>query len=133
MPIHTNSLENLNGKKFVTGDNRTRPGRPKGSRNRKTLFKEWMTVETDCVDPNGNTVQLPMADKIALAAINQAAKGNTAAINIVLDNTYGKLKDEPEKPEQPPFNWSAYTEEEIQQLMTLLAKGTDDGVVEFEE
>ena len=132
MSVHPNSLENLEGKKFVTGDNRTRPGRPKGSRNRKTLFNEWMAMETNCMDPNGSTVQLPVADKIALVAISKAMEGNIAAINIVLDNTYGKLKDEPEKPDQPPFNWDAYTDEEVQQLMTLLAKGTHDGVVEFE-
>src|SRR5271166_3165957 len=127
MAVDQNSLHNLEkGKKFAPGDPRiNRKGRPPGKPNRKTLFKEWLEMETTGKDPAGNKVQLPLADKVVLAAIYKACKGNTAAINIVLDGMFGKLSNHPDptpEPQKPTIDWSTYTEEEIIQLNALLEK-----------
>ena len=134
MSLHPNSLKNLdNRKKFVPGDSRIqKTGRPPGARNRKTLFAEWASHEAKCKDPSGNKVMLPILDKMVLAILTKASRGDISAANVVLDNIYGKINNTPEpEPPQPPFNWAAYTEDEIKLLTDLIAKGTYDNIVEF--
>jgi hypothetical protein len=125
MAVDPNSLSNLEkGTKFVPGDSRiNRLGRQPGKRNRKTIFKEWLEFEVGCKDPAGNEVQLSMIDKIALAVITKASEGDTTAVNIVLENTCGKISNLPESKSSVYIDWSRYTEEEIIQLNTLIRKG----------
>ena len=134
MAVNHNSLKNLEkGTKFAPGDARiNRDGRTPGKRNRKNIFADWLETETNCKDPAGNDVQLPLVDKIILALINKASRGDVSAANLVLDSAYGKLNEvKEEEPPQPPFNWAAYTEDEIKLLTDLIAKGTYDNIVEF--
>lgn len=68
-------------------------GREKGSKNRSTILKKW--IESDCsiTDPTtGNQIVGTIEDKIALALIGRALKGDVAAIREVYDSIYGKLE-----------------------------------------
>ena len=91
MAVNPNSLKNLEkGIKFYPGDPRIkRDGRTPGKRSLKNTFAAWLETETDCKDPAGNDVQLPLVDKVILALINKASKGDVSAANVVLGNAYG--------------------------------------------
>jgi len=128
MSVNPNSLKNLKkAVKFTKGDSRIKNGRAKGSRNRRTIFLELLEHMSDCTDPAGNTVELSLADQIALAIINKATEGHVSAANLVLDCAYGKLKDIPEAEQPiPQIDWSRYTEEDINLLNDLIKKGTPE-------
>ena len=129
MSVNPNSLKNLEKSvKFTKGDSRIKKGRTKGSRNRRTIFLEFLEHKTECTDPAGNTVRLSLADQVALAVINKATEGHVSAANLVLDCAYGKIKDIPEPvvPPQPLIDWSRYTEDDINLLNDLIKKGTPE-------
>ena len=125
MAVNPNSLKNLEkGTKFFSGDSRIkRSGRIRGKPNLEKMFAKWLKVKADCKDPAGNDVQLPLADKVVLALINKACKGDVSAANVVLGNAYGHAEDEHEEPAKDVVDWSVYTDEELEQLAILVAKG----------
>lgn len=58
-------------------------GRPKGARNRQSIYKQWLEV-----DPNGDGKE--NADMIAIAMIEKAKAGDVGAAKEVFDSGYGK-------------------------------------------
>lgn len=134
MAINPNSLKNLEkGTKFYPGDPRIkRDGRTPGKRNLKNIFAAWLETETDCKDPAGNDVQLPLVDKVILALINKASRGDVSAANLVLGKAYDKQDEVKERESaNQPIDWDAYTEEEVQQLIALLKKGSPESIIEL--
>ena len=124
-----NSLKNLEkGTKFTPGDSRMKHGRTAGVRNMKTVLLDWLSVETDCTDPAGNEIQLPLVDKVALAIINKACEGNVSAVNFVSGHAFGKATEQVDtnKEEENSIDWSVYTDEELQLLANLMNKGVKD-------
>lgn len=63
------------------------PGRPKGSLNRSTLFRQWMDME---VEGESNE------KRIMRALMLKAQEGDVSAIKEALDSTFGKLTDKQE-------------------------------------
>ena len=131
MSVHPNSIKNLEKrKKFVPGDVRASKGRT--SRNRKTIFAEWTDYESKCKDPEGNKLLVPLIYKMALAIFTKASRGDISAANMVLDNLYGKITNQPDpEAEKQPIDWTVYTEEELQTLITLLKKGAKGDIIEL--
>ena len=125
MAYNPESLKNLEkGTKLTPGNDRVKGGRPAGSRNMRTVLIDWLNVETDGTDPIGNTVQIPLIDKVALAIIKKACEGNVSAANFVSGCAFGKLENIYPEPEKPtPLDWDVYTPEEIEQLLALVNKG----------
>jgi hypothetical protein len=69
-------------------------GRPKGSRNRSTIVKEWLSVQQKIKNPITGTIEtLDQADMITLALISKARKGDVAAFKELMDSGFGKIKD----------------------------------------
>ena len=129
MAVNPTSLKNLEkAVRFTKGDPRIKSGRTKGTRNRRTIFLNFLNRKTECTDPDGNTVQLPLVDQVAIAIIKKAAEGHVSAASFVFDNAFGKITDIPPviEPPKQQVDWSKYTEEDIIQLTALIAKGQPD-------
>ena len=82
----------LRPKPFTSENQPEGRGRPKGSKNRSTILKKWLTAELDIVNPITKDKQRgTVEDEVMLALITQARKGDIGAIKEVLDTMYGKL------------------------------------------
>jgi|TARA_R100000482_G_scaffold94512_1_gene39600 hypothetical protein len=70
-------------------------GRPKGSKNRSTILKELAELRTKGIHPvTGEEVWMTNEYRMAMAVIEKVIeKGDHQALNMVLDNIYGKQKD----------------------------------------
>ena len=69
-------------------------GRKKGSKNRKTILKKWLSIEVNETLPDGSCEIITLLDKIVLEQIKSAMKGETPAYKEIMDGVYGKIKDE---------------------------------------
>lgn len=86
------NTENL--KPFPKGTSGNPNGRPKGSRNRSTLIKEWLEIEFKQKNPiTGKVEILEIQDHLVIAQIMKAIKGDTVAFNTLMDGAYGKQKE----------------------------------------
>lgn len=73
---------------------------PKGrgnSKNRSTILKKWIEVAAKLKHPETKE-ELPgtMEDKVALALLSRALKGDVQAIKEINDTLYGKLTEKSE-------------------------------------
>jgi|TARA_R100000081_G_C4636315_1_gene75591 hypothetical protein len=80
---------------FKKGQSGNPKGRPKGSKNRSTILKELAELRTKGIDPvTGEEVWMTNEYRMAMAVIEKTiAKGDHQALNMILDNIYGKQKD----------------------------------------
>ena len=101
-------LENIKGQGFHTHPERINK---KGSgKNRKTLLKKWLSVTETIENPITKEVQeLKQLDIVVLSLVKEARKGNTKAIEMILDGLYGKLTDKIQhgidETVTPPIKW----------------------------
>jgi hypothetical protein len=83
-------LDNLTP--FTSENQPENRGRPKGSVNRSTIAKKWLSVETTDKNPITQIEEkLDQADLIILNMIKEARAGNVQAANLLLDSAFGKL------------------------------------------
>ncbi len=70
-------------------------GRPKGTRNRATIVREWLETMESYVNPiTKEKERLSQADIITLALINKARKGDVAAFKELMDSCFGKIANQ---------------------------------------
>lgn len=82
--------ENIENHKFEKGISGNPNGRPKGSRNRSTIAKYWLSVEEKLKNPLTKQDELlSQEDLMTLAQIKKAREGDTAAYRALLDSGYG--------------------------------------------
>ena len=73
------------------GEVRNPNGRPKGSRNRSTIAREWLEVSQFITNPiTGEKERLEQQDIMTLAIIKKARDGDAAAYKALLDSAYGQ-------------------------------------------
>ena len=85
------SRDNLN--RFKKGESGNPNGRPKGSKNRKTIAREWLAFlqeETNLI--SGQIETLSMEDIITLSTIFKAKQGDVSAYKALMDSAYGAVK-----------------------------------------
>jgi hypothetical protein len=123
-------VNNENLTPFTSKDGNNPPpgtGRPKGVRNRATIYRRWLDVMDDA--------GLTEADKVALAAIKKALDGDVSAIKEVFDSGFGKVPDKVDNTQQViDMTAEAYkllTDDQLAQLKLIaeqkrLTGGTDD-------
>ena len=83
--------ENL--KPFEKG-NKFGKGRPKGSLNRSTIARKWLTTSKKGRNPiTGEDEVLTQEDIITLALIRKAMDGDVSAYKALMDSGYGQAKE----------------------------------------
>jgi hypothetical protein len=82
--------ENIENHKFEKGISGNPNGRPKGSKNRSTIAKYWLSIEQKLKNPLTNQDELlSQEDLMTLAQIKKAREGDTGAYRALLDSGYG--------------------------------------------
>lgn len=84
-----------NGGTLLAGSHGKETGRPKGSRNRSTIAREFLETVMKARNPiSGKDENLTIEQRMTLSIIGQVlSKGNVQAYNSILDNAYGKQKE----------------------------------------
>jgi hypothetical protein len=97
-------LNNL--KPFEKGESGNPNGRPKGSKNRSTIARQWLDVNQNLKNPlTGETETMSQEDLMTLALIKKAREGDVAAYKALMDSGYGAPVQQIEQTilEQPLF------------------------------
>jgi hypothetical protein len=97
-------LDNL--KPFAKGESGNPNGRPKGSKNRSTIARQWLEVNQNLKNPlTGETETMSQEDLMTLALIKKAREGDVAAYKALMDSGYGAPVQQIEQTilEQPLF------------------------------
>lgn len=85
------SLDNLKPA-WEKGQSGNPNGRPKGSRNRSTIAKQWLEVSQKIKNPiTGEEENLEQQDIMTLALIKKARNGDVSAYKELMDSAYGKI------------------------------------------
>ena len=76
------------------GEIRNPNGKPKGTKNRSTILKKWISIHTKVKDPvTQEEISGTIEDKINLSLICKALEGDIQAIKEINDTLYGKIPD----------------------------------------
>jgi len=87
-------MNNENLVSFPKGVSGNPNGRPKGTKNRSTLVRELLEMESTFNNPlTEQSEKLSYAEQIIIAQIAEARKGNVQAFKELMDSAYGKIKD----------------------------------------
>lgn len=75
------------------GEVRNPKGKPKGTKNFKTIIEEFLDVETDAMNPmSGKLEKLSVGQQVVIALLAKAKKGDVSAIKELLDRIDGKAE-----------------------------------------
>lgn len=84
-----------NLKPFKKGQSGNPNGRPKGSRSRSTIVRDWLESSETVTNPiTGEKENLTQADIITLALIKKARKGDARAFKELMDSGFGRTVQE---------------------------------------
>jgi hypothetical protein len=82
---------------FKKGQSGNPKGKEKGTRNRATIFRELMEIETITFNPlTGKKEKMQVQDQMALKQIEKSLEGDTPAFKECFDSLHGKLNDKVE-------------------------------------
>jgi len=88
------------------GESGNPAGRPKGSKNRSTIARQWLEVNQNLKNPlTGENELMSQEDLMTLALIKKAREGDVAAYKALMDSGYGAPLQQVEQTilEQPLF------------------------------
>ena len=87
-------MEGKNGgtlKPFEEGKSGNPNGRPKGSKNRSTIARQWLEVNQSLKNPlTGEQETMSQEDLMTLALIKKAREGDVSAYKALMDSGYGQ-------------------------------------------
>jgi hypothetical protein len=76
--------------RWESGQSGNPNGRPKGSKNRSTIAKYWLSMEQSISNPlTGQKETISQEDAMTLALIKKAREGDTNAYKALMDSGYG--------------------------------------------
>jgi hypothetical protein len=82
-----------NLKPFGKGNNANPNGRPKGSKNRSTIARQYLDLITKQKNGlTGEVEELSQEEMITLAMLVKASKGDVNAYKAVMDSAFGQPK-----------------------------------------
>ena len=89
--------EDIEKFKFEKGQSGNPNGRPVGSKNRSTIAKKWLELNTNENNPLTNQIEnLSQEDIITLKQIEKAKDGDSNAYKLLMDSTYGMPQQQTE-------------------------------------
>jgi len=93
------------------GEVRNPNGRPKGSKNRSTIAKQWLEINEKTDNPlTGKKETLSQEDLLTLAQIKKAREGDVNAYKALMDSAYGtpnqKVEQETKHSGGIAINWT---------------------------
>jgi hypothetical protein len=101
-------------------------GRPKGTRNRSTIVREWLEATESMKNPiTGQSEKLTQYDIITLALIQKARKGDVQAFKELMDSSFGKIPDNLLAENKNTFQ-SDLTQEESRKIINKLKSEMDN-------
>ena len=87
-------MNNENLVSFPKGVSGNPNGRPKGTKNRSTLVRELLEMESTFDNPlTEQSVKLSYVEQIIIVQIAEARKGNVQAFRELMDSAFGKIKE----------------------------------------
>ena len=95
--------ENL--KSWAKGQSGNPSGRPKGSKNRSTIARKWLSTKSKIVNPISSKEEMLSQEDIGtLALIKKMRNGDVNAYKALLDSGYGQAKEQIDiSPKEFPF------------------------------
>ena len=85
------NAENLNPS-WEKGESGNPNGRPKGSRNRSTIFRQWLEMKRESFNPlTGKKELMEIQDEMVLKQIEKSLEGDTPAFKECMDSGHGKV------------------------------------------
>ena len=76
--------------RWEKGESGNPNGRPKGSRNRSTIARQWLEVNQNLKNPlTGVNETMSQEDLMTLALIKKARDGDVSAYKALMDSGYG--------------------------------------------
>ena len=107
--------ENL--KQFPKGTSGNPEGRPKGSKNRSTIARQWLEVNSKVKNPlTGQEETMSQEDLMTLALIKKAREGDVGAYKALMDSGYGAPIQQVEV-DQTTFDLSHLSTDEIKNIL----------------
>jgi hypothetical protein len=111
---------------FPPGKTGNPNGRPKGTRNRSTIVREWLEATESMKNPiTGQSEKLTQYDIITLALIQKARKGDVQAFKELMDSSFGKIPDKLLAENKNTFQ-SDLTQEESRKIINRLKSEMDN-------
>jgi hypothetical protein len=92
--------------RWEKGESGNPAGRPKGSKNRSTIARQWLEVNQSLKNPlTGEQETMSQEDLMTLALIKKAREGDVSAYKALMDSGYGSPLQQIEQTilEQPLF------------------------------
>jgi len=92
--------------RWKKGESGNPNGRPKGSKNRSTIARQWLEVNEEIKNPlTSKTERMSQEDVMTLALIKKARSGDVNAYKALMDSGYGSPLQQIESTniEQPLF------------------------------
>ena len=112
--------ENL--KPFKKGQSGNPNGRPKGSRNRRTIVRKWLEAKEEIKNPiTGETELVEQSDIMVLGLIKKARKGDVSAFKELMDSGYGKLMES-----YTNINYEAMSDEDLEERLKNIDNDFED-------
>ena len=76
--------------RWEKGESGNPNGRPKGSKNRSTIARQWLEVNQSLKNPlTGEQETMSQEDLMTLALIKKAREGDVNAYKVLMDSGYG--------------------------------------------
>ena len=103
--------------RWEKGESGNPKGRPKGSKNRSTIAKYWLSIEQNLKNPlTGDTEEMSQEDLMTLALIKKAREGDVNAYKALMDSGYGAPVQQVEQ-KQTNIDLSDLSTDEIRDLL----------------
>jgi hypothetical protein len=111
------SADDIKKHEFNKGESGNPNGRPKGSKNRSTIARQWLEVNQNLKNPlTGVNETMSQEDLITLALIKKARDGDVNAYNAIMNSGYGAPVQHIEQ-QQTTVDLSELTTEEIKAFL----------------
>lgn len=112
------SADDIKKHEFNKGESGNPNGRPKGSKNRSTIARQWLEVNQNLKNPlTGANETMSQEDLITLALIKKARDGDVNAYKALMDSGYGAPIQQIEQ-QQTTVDLSELTTEEIKAFLS---------------